>query len=155
MHVLAQYPVMLPTFWSCWLRNRVDMRAKVGVSQCLKCLKMGQCISEQGKGNMKGSSSSYTRVLVIYWYVTNHSKTQCLQHTDGQKTHKKMLNIANYCVCVCQLLSHVRLFAILWIVAHQAPLSMGFSRQEYWSGLEKLKSNYTEVPPHTSQNGHY
>ena len=23
----------------------------------------------------------------------------------------------------------------LWIVAHQAPLSMGFSRQEYWSGL--------------------
>ena len=25
--------------------------------------------------------------------------------------------------------------ATLWIVAHQAPLSMGFSRQEYWSGL--------------------
>ena len=31
--------------------------------------------------------------------------------------------------------SHVRLFATLWTVAHQAPLSMGFSRQEYWSGL--------------------
>ena len=31
--------------------------------------------------------------------------------------------------------SHVWLFAILWAVAHQAPLSMGFSRQEYWSGL--------------------
>ena len=28
-----------------------------------------------------------------------------------------------------------RLFVILWTVAHQAPLSMGFSRQEYWSGL--------------------
>ena len=27
------------------------------------------------------------------------------------------------------------LFAILWAVAHQAPLSLGFSRQEYWSGL--------------------
>ena len=25
--------------------------------------------------------------------------------------------------------------ATLWIVAHQAPLSMGFSREEYWSGL--------------------
>ena len=36
---------------------------------------------------------------------------------------------------VVQLLSHVRLFASLWIVAHQAPLSMGFPRQEYWSGL--------------------
>ena len=32
-------------------------------------------------------------------------------------------------------LSHVRLFAIPWTAAHQAPLSMGFSRQEYWSGL--------------------
>ena len=32
-------------------------------------------------------------------------------------------------------LSHVRLFATLWTIAHQAPLSTGFSRQEYWSGL--------------------
>ena len=31
--------------------------------------------------------------------------------------------------------SHVRLFVTLWTVAHQAPLTMGFSRQEYWSGL--------------------
>ena len=31
--------------------------------------------------------------------------------------------------------SHVQLFATLWTVAHQAPLSMGFSWQEYWSGL--------------------
>ena len=31
--------------------------------------------------------------------------------------------------------SPVQLFATLWAVAHQAPLSMGFSRQEYWSGL--------------------
>ena len=29
----------------------------------------------------------------------------------------------------------VRLFATPWTAAHQAPLSMGFSRQEYWGGL--------------------
>ena len=34
-----------------------------------------------------------------------------------------------------KLLSRVRLFATLWTVTHQAPLSLGFSRQEYWSGL--------------------
>ena len=34
-----------------------------------------------------------------------------------------------------KLLSRVRLFATPWTVAHQAPPSMGFSRQEYWSGL--------------------
>ena len=32
-------------------------------------------------------------------------------------------------------LSHVQLFATPWTVAQQAPPSMGFSRQEYWSGL--------------------
>ena len=34
-----------------------------------------------------------------------------------------------------KLLSRVQLFATLWTIAHQAPLSMGFSRQEDWSGL--------------------
>ena len=38
------------------------------------------------------------------------------------------------CVCVC-VLSHVPLFAQLWTITYQAPLSMGFSRQEYWSKL--------------------
>ena len=44
------------------------------------------------------------------------------------------------CVCVCvkvkvKSLSCVSLFAVPWTVAYQAPPSMGFSRQEYWSGL--------------------
>ena len=45
------------------------------------------------------------------------------------------------CVCVCmctQPLSRVRLFAIPWTVALQAPLCMGFSKQEYWSGWHAL-----------------
>ena len=37
------------------------------------------------------------------------------------------------CVCVCELLSHILLFVTRW--TRQVPLSMGFSRQEYWSGL--------------------
>ena len=36
------------------------------------------------------------------------------------------------CICMC---AKSGLSAILWTVALQAPLSMGFSRQEYWSGL--------------------
>ena len=36
---------------------------------------------------------------------------------------------------VLSLFSHVQLFATPWTAAHQVPLSMGFSRQEYWSGL--------------------
>ena len=40
--------------------------------------------------------------------------------------------ITNLCVCV---LSCAQVFVIPWTIAFQAPLSMGFSRQEYWSGL--------------------
>ena len=32
--------------------------------------------------------------------------------------------------------SHIQLYTTPWAVAHQAPLSVGFSRQEYWNGLE-------------------
>ena len=41
------------------------------------------------------------------------------------------------CVCVCMLSlsSHSSLFVTLWTLAHQSPPSMGFPRQEYWSGL--------------------
>ena len=33
------------------------------------------------------------------------------------------------------MLSHVEFFVTLWTIGHQAPLSMGFPRQEYWSEL--------------------
>ena len=38
-------------------------------------------------------------------------------------------------------LSHVRLFVTPWTAAYQAPLSMGFSRQEYWSGFKNQITN--------------
>ena len=38
-------------------------------------------------------------------------------------------------VCVLSRFSHVQLLATLWAAACQAPLCMGFSRQEYWIGL--------------------
>ena len=44
----------------------------------------------------------------------------------------------SYLHSVCEhvkLLSSVQLFATPWTVAYQVPPSMGFSRQEYWSGL--------------------
>ena len=39
------------------------------------------------------------------------------------------------CMHAQSLLSHVQLFVTPWTVAHQAPPSMGFSKQEYWSGV--------------------
>ena len=41
-----------------------------------------------------------------------------------------------------KLLSRVQLLATQWTAAHQAPMSMGFSRQEYWSGVPSPSSLY-------------
>ena len=43
-------------------------------------------------------------------------------------------------------LSHVQLFVTPWTIAHQAPVSMGFSRQEYWSGLPFPSLGYLPDP---------
>ena len=43
--------------------------------------------------------------------------------------------LCHMCVCMINCFSHVWLFVTLWIVAHQALLSKGFSRQGYCSGL--------------------
>ena len=43
--------------------------------------------------------------------------------------------ILNYIIYVQSHFSCVQLFVTLWTVARKSPLSMGFSRQEYWSGL--------------------
>ena len=55
------------------------------------------------------------------------------------KLHFSVLSQVCVCVCVCvcaraHVVSHIQLFMTPWTVAHQAPLSMGFPRQEYWSG---------------------
>ena len=48
--------------------------------------------------------------------------------------------------CMLSLFIHVQLFATPWTVTHQTPLSMGFSRKEYWSGLPCLPPGYLPDP---------
>ena len=52
---------------------------------------------------------------------------------DSFKSIHRVFSIVR--ACMLSRFSHVRLFATPWTVARLAPLSLGFSRQEYWSGL--------------------
>ena len=56
-----------------------------------------------------------------------------------------MTFICVFILCA-QTLSCIQLFVTPWAVAHQAPLSMGFSRQEYWSGLSFLSPGDLPAP---------
>ena len=63
---------------------------------------------------------------------------RCLMRCSGRVNRgtslQKICCSGSRWMCV-QSLSHVQLFVTPWTVALQAPLSMEFSRQEYWSGL--------------------
>ena len=51
------------------------------------------------------------------------------------------------CVCVCaQSLNRVQLFVTLWIVVPQSPLSVGFSRQDFWSEWVAISSSRASLP---------
>ena len=54
-----------------------------------------------------------------------------MPHTLGQRS---WIHTLKFKLCMCSIAS-VQLFAMQWTVAHQAPLSMEFSKQEYWSRL--------------------
>ena len=50
-------------------------------------------------------------------------------------TYFSIIYVNHACVCVLSHCSSVQLFVASWTIACQAPLSIGFSRQEHWSGL--------------------
>ena len=83
----------------------------------------------------------------LSWKVTEFSFflsffVFCLSGATSQEMNPIILHITNIqrrkyesLSMKVKSLSHVRLFATPWTVAYQAPLSMGFSRHQYWSGL--------------------
>ena len=72
------------------------------------------------------------------WWATVHGVAESQIRLNDFHFHIYTYTYANTHACnslLDFLPIHVRLFATPWTVAHQTPLSMGFSRQEYWSGL--------------------
>ena len=77
-------------------------------------------------------------------------------HTPKMTPYKlKGYHSCRHAVCVLGCLSCVQLFVTLWTVIYKAPLSMGFTRQEYCSGLSSsppgdlpdLKVKHTSLIP--------
>ena len=71
--------------------------------------------------------------------VKSNFKITTEKKNDVEKSKKllvkRILEFRWGCMCVCCHFNRVWLFATPWTAAHQASPPMGFSRQEYWSGL--------------------
>ena len=81
--------------------------------------------------------------LLLFWkYPTPRVivlKTQSASTHTPLHFYLPAFHISLWTLCVCaNCFSCVQLFAILWTIARQVPLSMGFSRQEYYSGFPCL-----------------
>ena len=105
------------TNWTsaCLLKLSIHFASLLSLITCFSCLKKGsqsQCLGQISQGrDQPGNSISCHR---------DHSPyLRCLLHA-------KLLQLC------------VLLFVAPWTVGQQSPLSMGFSRQEYWSGLTCL-----------------
>ena len=69
------------------------------------------------------------------WLAIVHGVTKSLTHDWSDLAWTQEIIYLDYWAFCVQSLSPVGLFATLWTVACQVPLSMEFSRQKYWSGL--------------------
>ena len=67
-------------------------------------------------------------------YRTKNFVLRLKQHSLVTSSGLEQDTVRTLHACI-SCFSHVRLFWTLWTVAHQAPLSTGFFRQEYWSGV--------------------
>jgi len=93
------------------------------------CCEVGVQIYSFACGNVAVSASSIDCSLSIEW---------------TWQFCQKLTSIKLYCVCACSVTqSCLTLCDPMDYIACQAPLSMGFSRQEYWSGLPCPSSGYT------------
>ena len=76
--------------------------------------------------------SDRSLVMLLLWPMCK----ELLSHLKGKVSQKYSCHLA--CECILSHFSRVWLFVTPWMMAHQAPLSMRFSGQEYWSGLPCL-----------------
>ena len=115
--------------------------------------------SVSSRYNAGGPFISFTNYAISIWFVKFYCSSVHVGRREEHKTRPSLWYLSVHVLstsvmsnslwshgpqpakllqgeCIhAKLLSCVQLFVTLWTVAHQAPLSMGFSRQEYWIGL--------------------
>ena len=138
--MFPRYNVTRHLEWTIWMifKERTDFlhMGKESTSQWLRDKSLRRLFSTDvwgGAFKILTPQPDYPAFVVLW--ITKLFKeqfsivlqtVQCLQGGMVQRV---------YVLCVLNHFSHVWLCATSWTAIHQAPLSMGFSKQEYWRGL--------------------
>ena len=96
------------------------------------------CAAIHGVAKSRTRLSDWTELNWIFFFNCSFLKdVYATSLANTESIHQRGSNLMerqDKYVCCVQLFSHVQLFSIPWTIACQAPLSMEFSRPEYWSG---------------------
>ena len=133
-HLFQNFPqfIVIPTVKDLGIVNK----AEIDVFRELSCF----FDDLADVGNLISGSSAFLKISLIIWKFMVHILLK-----------PGLENFEHYFTSVwkkvkLKSLSRVQLFATPWTVAYQASLSMGFSRQEYWSGLPFPSPGYLPDP---------
>ena len=92
------------------------------------------------QGSRRPKPGAGERLLLVHpekglceWSAEN--KGECVQDMPGEAGGPRPCRASSVHACALSHVSWLRFFVTLWTIARQAPLSIGFSRQEHWSGL--------------------
>ena len=135
-----QPPTRLPRPWDSPGNN-----TGVGCHFLLQCMKVKSesevaqsclTLSDPMDYSLPGSSvHGIFQARVLEWGATAFSGAKSLQSINSNTWESHILYIYMLLLLLLSRFSRVRLCVTPYTAAHQAPLSMGFSRQEHWSGL--------------------
>ena len=123
-----------------WLSGKSHCSHGFGWAACEYQKHIAQCCWEEYSDWLEiwWSSKMKSPVMESYLYVEFVCMTQCTKFLEklGRRIWWLISGNDLYLLSCAQALSHVRLFATVCILVHQALLSKEFLRQEYWHGLQ-------------------
>ena len=145
---MTKEPGVVGDHWFIWSQSAI-CAVCVCVCVCSNSAQPPRCMQDLNILN------DLTKPLWEFTSWKRRTNTNIYWMTLDMVTDVSKPQFAYLWACMLSRLSRVWLFSTLWTVAHQAPLSMGFSRHEYWSGLpfpppENLPNQGIEPTSHMS-----
>ena len=132
MHNITQHAYIIKNIYMCCRSEKKYSKDICEFQDSFALAERGNEVGRAPRLQLYFSNNNISNII----FLKKICEANIQIYVDTQKVWVRGSLVSVYCSLLKYWsLSHVRLSATPWIVAHQAPLSMEFSRQEYWSLL--------------------